>query len=65
MNTPTAARRSQEAGFTQPRDHLLADPCISTKVIGGGEIRARAMEFTGWVGAGDMLFVETICAERR
>ena len=24
-----AARESQEAGFTQPRDHLLADPCIS------------------------------------
>ena len=22
-----AARGSQEAGFTQPRDHLLADPC--------------------------------------
>ena len=24
---PPAARGSQEAGFTQPRAHLLADPC--------------------------------------
>ena len=28
MTSPPAARGSQEAGFTQPRVHLLADPCI-------------------------------------
>ena len=28
-----AARRSQEAGFTQPRPHLLADPCTSEKAL--------------------------------
>ena len=27
MNSPPAARGSQEAGFTQPKAHLLADPC--------------------------------------
>ena len=26
-NSPPAARRSQEAGFTQPRYHLLANTC--------------------------------------
>ena len=28
MNSRPAARGSQEAGFTQPRANLLADPCI-------------------------------------
>ena len=28
VNLRPAARESQEAGFTQPRDHLKADPCI-------------------------------------
>ena len=27
VNTLPAARQSQEAGITQPRVHLLADPC--------------------------------------
>ena len=27
VNSPSAARVSQEAGFTQPRAHLLADSC--------------------------------------
>ena len=27
MNSCPAARESQEAGFTQPRDHSLAEPC--------------------------------------
>ena len=27
MNSNPTDRGSQEAGFTQPRDHLLADPC--------------------------------------
>ena len=26
-NSPHVARESQEAGFTQPRDHLITDPC--------------------------------------
>ena len=28
MNWPPAARGSREAGFMQPRAHLLADPCM-------------------------------------
>ena len=28
VNSLPAARRSQEAGFTQPRDHSLAQACI-------------------------------------
>ena len=36
---PPAARGSQEAGFTQPRAHLLPDPCPRMKpasfVVGG------------------------------
>ena len=28
VNSPSVARGSQEAGFTQPRVHLLADPCM-------------------------------------
>ena len=31
MNSPHAARGIQEAGFTQPRTHLLADPCITSR----------------------------------
>ena len=27
-----AARGSQEAGFTQPRDHLIADPCTCSEI---------------------------------
>ena len=27
VNSRPVARGSQEAGFTQPREHLLADPC--------------------------------------
>ena len=27
VNSPSAARTSQEAGFTQLKAHLLADPC--------------------------------------
>ena len=30
MNSHLAARGSKEAGFTQPRDNLLADPCTVT-----------------------------------
>ena len=30
VNSRPAARGIQEAGFTQPRDHYLADPCIRT-----------------------------------
>ena len=29
VNSPPAARRSQEAGFTQPRAHSFAQPCIT------------------------------------
>ena len=28
VNSPPAARESQEAGFTQPRVHFLAHPCM-------------------------------------
>ena len=31
VNSPSAARGSEEAGFTQPRPHLLADPCRSRR----------------------------------
>ena len=27
VNSPPSARGSQESGFTQPKAHLLADPC--------------------------------------
>ena len=27
LNSPLAARGIDEAGFTQPRNHILADPC--------------------------------------
>ena len=30
VNLPPVVRRSQEPGFTQPRDLLIADPCISS-----------------------------------
>ena len=36
VNSPPAARWSQEAGFTQPRDHSFAQPCsvfLPTKVV--------------------------------
>ena len=33
VNSPPAARGSQEAGFTQPRDHLLADPCTTEFIL--------------------------------
>ena len=29
MNSCPAARESQDAGFTQPRDHSFAQPCTS------------------------------------
>ena len=32
VNLPLAARGSQEAGFTQPRAHLIADPCITYRM---------------------------------
>ena len=32
VNSPPAARGSQEAGFTQPRDHSLAQACILSKI---------------------------------
>ena len=35
VNSPPAARGSQEAGITQPRAHLLADPCTSGMKIPG------------------------------
>ena len=34
VNACPAARRSQEAGFTQPRDHLIAHPCTYWHVSG-------------------------------
>ena len=34
MNLPPAARGSQDAGFTQPRDHIIANPCIAEKLGG-------------------------------
>ena len=33
VNSPPTARGSREAGFTQPRDHLLADPCSEFAVL--------------------------------
>ena len=33
VSSRPAARGSQEAGFTQPRDHSLAQPCISTATV--------------------------------
>ena len=40
VNSPPAARGSQEAGFTQPRTHLIADPCndFCTSFVGMTEI---------------------------
>ena len=33
VNSPPTARGSQEAGFTQPRVHLLADPCTMYIIV--------------------------------
>ena len=39
VNSPSpAARGIQEAGFTQPRDHLLADPWIARYLLTEGEV---------------------------
>ena len=32
VNSHPAARGNQEAGFTQPRAHLIADPCRLTEI---------------------------------
>ena len=47
VNLLPAARGNQEAGFTQPRDHLLADPCRASTDAGGDVARGR-----GLVGVG-------------
>ena len=57
MNSPPADVGSEEAGFTQPRAHLLADPC--TKKYGFGPItpNLRRLPWMDFVHFGQKLSV--------
>ena len=48
VNSCLAARGSQEAGFTQPRDHSFAQPCMLS--YGEGALSIDGSEQTAAVG---------------
>ena len=51
VNSPSAARGSQKAGFTQPRDHSFAQPCNRAEVY----CAQNCEGYKSWFGVSDCL----------